>query len=141
MPKPSWLVARGVPGGEEIESYRDVRSWTNLSVDEQYFLENAGRASVVCESSDPEASYSYDDYALCELDGEYFLFNTSGCSCPSPDETWVLVWRAQSKHAALAKIDLKVAEASSSYHACLAAIAKVWPGWFELPTLKIRGDW
>lgn len=37
---------------------------------------------------DADASYSYDDYALCELDGKFYLFSTSGCSCPSPSETW-----------------------------------------------------
>jgi hypothetical protein len=37
---------------------------------------------------DEEASYSYDDYCLCELDNKFYLLNTSGCSCPSPTETW-----------------------------------------------------
>ena len=39
---------------------------------------------------DEEASYSYDDWALCKLDGQYYLLSTSGCSCPSPSETWRL---------------------------------------------------
>jgi hypothetical protein len=38
--------------------------------------------------SDNDASYSYDDWALAKLDGKYYLFSTSGCSCPSPTETW-----------------------------------------------------
>lgn len=38
--------------------------------------------------TDDEASYSYDDWALCRLDGAYYLLSTSGCSCPSPSETW-----------------------------------------------------
>lgn len=37
---------------------------------------------------DKEASYSYDDWALCKLDNDYYLLSTSGCSCPSPSETW-----------------------------------------------------
>jgi hypothetical protein len=37
---------------------------------------------------DKDASYSYDDFALCELDGQFYLLETSGCSCPSPSETW-----------------------------------------------------
>lgn len=37
---------------------------------------------------DNEASYSYDDWALIELDGDFYLLGTSGCSCPSPSETW-----------------------------------------------------
>lgn len=36
---------------------------------------------------DAEASYSYDDWALVELDKNFYLFSTSGCSCPSPSET------------------------------------------------------
>lgn len=39
---------------------------------------------------DEEASYSYDEFALCELDGAYYLLSTSGCSCPSADETWII---------------------------------------------------
>lgn len=37
---------------------------------------------------DKDASYSYDDWALVEWKGNYYLFSTSGCSCPSPSETW-----------------------------------------------------
>lgn len=37
---------------------------------------------------DDEASYSYDDFALCELDDKFYLLQTSGCSCPSRCETW-----------------------------------------------------
>lgn len=37
---------------------------------------------------DEEASYDYDELALIRLDGEFYLLNTSGCSCPSADETW-----------------------------------------------------
>ena len=61
-----------------------------LSPAEQFFIENRERAATIAESSDPNASYSYDDWALCELDGTFYAFNTSGCSCPSPSETWSL---------------------------------------------------
>jgi hypothetical protein len=37
---------------------------------------------------DADACYSYDDYALVRLDAAYYLLRTSGCSCPSPTETW-----------------------------------------------------
>lgn len=43
---------------------------------------------ILGEVTDDEASYSYDDWALCELRGQYYLLATSGCSCPSPSETW-----------------------------------------------------
>lgn len=40
-------------------------------------------------TSDPAADYSYDDLALMlRDDGLYVLVETSGCSCPSPIETW-----------------------------------------------------
>jgi hypothetical protein len=38
--------------------------------------------------SDESLSYAYDEMALCELDGQFYLLSTSGCSCPSPSETW-----------------------------------------------------
>lgn len=34
------------------------------------------------------ADYEYDMYAIVSLDDKYFLLNSSGCSCPSPSETW-----------------------------------------------------
>lgn len=40
---------------------------------------------------DKDACYSYDDFALCELDGKFYLLQTTGCSCPSPSETWRVV--------------------------------------------------
>ncbi len=43
---------------------------------------------VIAEIEDKDASYDYDDWALVLLDGAYYLLNTSGCSCPSPSETW-----------------------------------------------------
>lgn len=40
------------------------------------------------EVSDDDACYSYDDWALVQLDNDFYLLATSGCSCPSPSETW-----------------------------------------------------
>lgn len=37
---------------------------------------------------DPDASYSYDDWALVRLRDQFYMLSTSGCSCPSPSETW-----------------------------------------------------
>lgn len=45
---------------------------------------------VIGRVNDAEADYSYDDYALVRLGAKYYLLNTSGCSCPSPTETWVI---------------------------------------------------
>lgn len=53
-----------------------------LLVKERYRIEILGGVL------DDEACYEYDEWALCELDGKYYLLSTSGCSCPSPSETW-----------------------------------------------------
>lgn len=37
---------------------------------------------------DNDSSYSYDDWALVRFRGAFYLLSTSGCSCPSPTETW-----------------------------------------------------
>lgn len=43
---------------------------------------------------DPGADYDYDDLALLRReDGEWALVRTTGCSCPSPTETWGYVAR------------------------------------------------
>lgn len=46
--------------------------------------------------SDPDPNYSYDEFAIVRLKRRYFLCETSGCSCPSPDETWFVVTEAKS---------------------------------------------
>jgi hypothetical protein len=51
-------------------------------------IANRHDLEVVGEVVDSEASYSYDDWALVRLKGKYYLLSTSGCSCPSPSETW-----------------------------------------------------
>jgi hypothetical protein len=52
------------------------------------FADRRKDMTVIGGITDDEASYSYDDWALVLLDGQYYLFSTSGCSCPSPSETW-----------------------------------------------------
>lgn len=42
--------------------------------------------------ADAEADYSYHDYALVSLGAEFYLLETSGCSCPSPTETWSITF-------------------------------------------------
>ena len=38
--------------------------------------------------TDAEALYSYHDFAFIRLDGFGYMLETSGCSCPSPKDTW-----------------------------------------------------
>lgn len=56
-----------------------------------FIIEHRTELKVIGEVSDNSASYSYDDYALVKLKGKYYLLETSGCSCPSPTETWCVV--------------------------------------------------
>lgn len=55
---------------------------------EQNLIGHRGDILVYAEISDDEASYSYDDFALIRLGKDWYLLNTTGCSCPDPSETW-----------------------------------------------------
>lgn len=85
MPGPGWVTSNK-------EEQWGARTHGNLSEEETFFVENSDRAETIAESSDPFADYSYDNWALAVLDGKYYVFNTSGCSCPSPSETWSLIF-------------------------------------------------
>lgn len=55
---------------------------------ERKLIENRKNIVVYGYVEDAEANYSYDDFALVSLYENYYLLCTSGCSCPSPSETW-----------------------------------------------------
>lgn len=55
---------------------------------EQFLVDNRYNLNIIGGIADNEASYSYDDWVLVELNGQYWMLSTSGCSCPSPRETW-----------------------------------------------------
>lgn len=55
---------------------------------EKKLIDNRADILVYAEISDDEADYSYDDFALVRLGDDWYLLQTSGCSCPSPSETW-----------------------------------------------------
>ena len=86
---PEWIRVLD-PGSSNYNGY-NARDYSTLSDAERAFVAGLDRAVLIAESEDPHASYSYCDWALCELDGRFYAFNTSGCSCPSPSETWELV--------------------------------------------------
>lgn len=58
---------------------------------ERHLIDRRSDCVIVAGIEDPNANYSYDESAVVRLDGEYFLVQTSGCSCPSPSETWQVV--------------------------------------------------
>lgn len=88
------MVSSATPG----ERY-SCRSHDNLSANEKILVDGRERANTIAFSEDPAACYSYDDWALVELEGCYYIVNTSGCSCPSPDETWELMFCGDKEHA------------------------------------------
>ena len=55
---------------------------------ESIMITNRDMVLVLAEISDDNACYDYDDFALCLFGGGFYLLQTSGCSCPSPSETW-----------------------------------------------------
>ncbi len=60
---------------------------------EQLLIDRRADLIYIAGVDDPTACYSYDEAAVVKLDNEYFLLQTSGCSCPSPSETWGVVVR------------------------------------------------
>lgn len=71
----------GVSGGYYSNKASD-QSLEKMLCERRYELD------IIGGIEDKEADYSYDDWALAKLDKDYYLFSTSGCSCPSPTETW-----------------------------------------------------
>lgn len=63
-------------------------SCENASAVEQKLIDRRADIECIGTVEDVNNFYSYNDYAIVRLDGEYYLLHTSGCSCPSPSETW-----------------------------------------------------
>lgn len=56
---------------------------------EKSLMDEPEKWKLLAVTYDPDADYSYDDLALLQRDdGLHILVRTSGCSCPSPTETW-----------------------------------------------------
>lgn len=62
--------------------------YNKSSGQEQFLVEFRNKINVLAEIQDHQASYEYDEMAVIELNDEFYLLRTSGCSCPSPTETW-----------------------------------------------------
>lgn len=56
----------------------------------ELLIENRYKLDILGGVHDKNADYSYDDWALVKLKDKYYLLSTSGCSCPSPNETWTV---------------------------------------------------
>lgn len=51
-------------------------------------VDKRNEVEVLAEWACPDLSYEYDEYAVVRLHGTHAVLNTTGCSCPSPAETW-----------------------------------------------------
>jgi hypothetical protein len=71
-------------------AHPDRRHEKSLDDAEKVIVENRYKLEIIGGVSDNEADYSYNDWALCKLKNKYYLLSTSGCSCPSPKETWYI---------------------------------------------------
>lgn len=63
----------------------------NRGAIELHLIAHRDEINVIGGIEDEEDSWSYDEIALVELHGQYYLLQTAGCSCPSPSETWEVV--------------------------------------------------
>lgn len=70
-------------------SGRDVKSPEYAAM--KYLVDRRSDIDVLGGVIDEDLSYEYDEFALIKLDGDFYLLETSGCSCPSPTETWGIV--------------------------------------------------
>lgn len=61
---------------------------SNLSDAARRLVRNRDKLRLVVGVVDDNLSYEFDETALVELKGKYYLAQTSGCSCPSPSENW-----------------------------------------------------
>lgn len=64
---------------------------SNPTPEAQKLIDNRSKIKVINELNLSE-DYEYDEWALIKLDKNYYVLNTSGCSCPDPNETWGIVF-------------------------------------------------
>lgn len=58
-----------------------------------------GKLFIHAFVEDEDACYSYDEMAVVSIGKDHYLLQTSGCSCPSPAETWEVVFGPTTKSA------------------------------------------
>lgn len=79
---------------KDKEDYDQAYGWVgsprceNPGDSERFIIENRFKLTIIGGVEDKDADYSYDDWALVRLGEKFWLLSTSGCSCPSPSETW-----------------------------------------------------
>lgn len=53
-------------------------------------IANRDRIEVISSWEEPNLEYEYHEEAIVRLDLAYYALTTTGCSCPSPTETWCI---------------------------------------------------
>ncbi len=53
-------------------------------------IANRTKLEVIGGVTDDTLSYAYDEFAVVRYKRKLYLFETSGCSCPDPTETWTV---------------------------------------------------
>lgn len=125
MGLPSWIRTDEC---EPKREYGSCRTYKEIDEIERFVVDRRAKATTLCESRDPHADYSFNNFALIEIDNYYFVFGTTGCSCPSPDEVWGFVMMGTREELA-PEISSKLENASSSsgWISFQQEVAKIWP--------------
>lgn len=58
---------------------------------EREFIANREKLEIIGGVVDETLSYEYNEFAVVKYKRKLYLLETSGCSCPSPTETWYIV--------------------------------------------------
>jgi len=97
--------------GTTEKKYAKDHDWvgsytTNVGDDERVLCENRDKVQIVAEASDDSLSWEFDYLAVAYLRGHgYFICQATGCSCPSPSETWGVVKRFKTRKAVMKAIE------------------------------------
>ena len=79
---------------------------TSVGADEKILCDNRDKVQVLAEVDDPNQEWAFDVMAICYLRGQgYFICQASGCSCPSPSETWQVVKRFKTRKQVMKAIE------------------------------------
>lgn len=109
------------------DSYCDNRLRTDPI--EREIIDAWDAAATLAESSDPEADYSFCDYALIQIGDVFYVTNASGCSCPSQSEVWCVGHRGD-RDSTVAFISAETDSGywSEAWHEFQRAVAAIgWP--------------
>lgn len=71
---------------------------------EMEFIKNRSKLEVIGGVVDATLSYEYDDFAIVRYKRHLYLLETSGCSCPSPTETWRVIHGPMTKREIIQEI-------------------------------------